>query len=436
MEVLNNVWKNVLKYCEEQVSKTTYDVWIKNLEPISIEANTVTLLSDTEINRSFVNNNYKNLLIEAFKNETGEIYDIKVVVETELPPATLMRIRPPVAFNEEYTFDNFIVGTSNKFAHAASQAVAANPGIAYNPLFIYGDSGLGKTHLLCAIKEEIKRNNPSMNIILIKGDDFTSELIEAIRCNSTAEFKRKYRTADVLLVDDINYISGKTSTQEEFFHTFNTLFQDKKQLVFTSDRPPKDILTLEERLRTRFEWGLLADIQVPDFETRIAIIKRKAETYNLDISDEVCNFIASRIKNNVRQLESTVKKMNAYYLLNSEKPSLSSAQNAIRDIFSDNQPTPITVDRIISEVARTFEVSADDIRSNKRSAQISAARQTAMYVIREITPMSLSLIGKEFGGRDHSTIVYALAQTEKNMKKNSSYRATVEDIIKNIRDKN
>ncbi|MBQ6569848.1 MAG: chromosomal replication initiator protein DnaA [Clostridia bacterium] len=436
MNNLSSTWAEVLDYCKTKVAKTTYEVWIKCIEPVSAEGDLVTLLCPNNYNLSFVENNFSHIIRDGFREATGEHYNLRFVEEYQLPPAVIRKLHPAASINEEYTFDNFIVGTSNKFAHAASQAVAAKPGIAYNPLFIYGASGLGKTHLLCAIKNEIARNNPGMNIIYIKGDDFTSELIEAIRNSDTTEFKRKYRTADVLLVDDINYISGKTATQEEFFHTFNTLFQDKKQLVFTSDRPPKEILTLEERLRTRFEWGLLADIQSPDIETRIAIIKRKAESYNLEISDDVCNFIASRIKTNVRLLESTVKKMNAYYLLNQEKPSMASAQNAIRDIFSDSQPTPITVDRIISEVARTFEVSSDDIKSTKRSAQVSAARQTAMYIIREITPMSLALIGKEFGGRDHSTIVYALAQTEKNMKKNASYKAIVDDIIKNIRDKN
>jgi len=349
-------------------------------------------------------------------------------------PEEAVAINKPTG-NYEYTFDSFIVGPSNKFAHAASQAVANKPGFAYNPLFIYGDSGLGKTHLLYAIRNHIKQNNPNMNIIYTKGDEFSSELIEAIRSGDTIDFKRKYRSADVLLVDDINYIAGKNSTQEEFFNTFNTLFQDKKQIVLTSDRAPKDIATLEVHLRTRFEWGLLADIQSPDLETRIAIIKRKAELYELDISEDVCTFIAQKIKNNVRQLEGVVRKMNAYYLLNGEKPNLSSAQNAIRDIFFDNEPTPVTVDNIISEVARTFEVNPEDIRSNKRTSQVSVARQTAIYVVREITAMSLATIGEEFGGRDHSTIVYALGQAEKNMKKNPSYNATVTDIIKNIKDK-
>jgi len=435
MNSFEEIWEHVCAYCREKLSQTAYDAWIKRLEPVAFEDGVAVLLSPNDFHRSLIYENYKGLIDSGFEQIMGVPIEFEIVIRDEMDkPEEAVAINKPTG-NYEYTFDSFIVGPSNKFAHAASQAVANKPGFAYNPLFIYGDSGLGKTHLLYAIRNHIKQNNPNMNIIYTKGDEFSSELIEAIRSGDTIDFKRKYRSADVLLVDDINYIAGKNSTQEEFFNTFNTLFQDKKQIVLTSDRAPKDIATLEVHLRTRFEWGLLADIQSPDLETRIAIIKRKAELYELDISEDVCTFIAQKIKNNVRQLEGVVRKMNAYYLLNGEKPNLSSAQNAIRDIFFDNEPTPVTVDNIISEVARTFEVNPEDIRSNKRTSQVSVARQTAIYVVREITAMSLATIGEEFGGRDHSTIVYALGQAEKNMKKNPSYNATVTDIIKNIKDK-
>lgn len=435
MNSFEEIWEHVCAYCREKLSQTAYDAWIKRLEPVAFEDGVAVLLSPNDFHRSLIYENYKGLIDSGFEQIMGVPIEFEIVIRDEMDkPEEAVAINKTTG-NYEYTFDSFIVGPSNKFAHAASQAVANKPGFAYNPLFIYGDSGLGKTHLLYAIRNHIKQNNPNMNIIYTKGDEFSSELIEAIRSGDTIEFKRKYRSADVLLVDDINYIAGKNSTQEEFFNTFNTLFQDKKQIVLTSDRAPKDIATLEVHLRTRFEWGLLADIQSPDLETRIAIIKRKAELYELDISDDVCTFIAQKIKNNVRQLEGVVRKMNAYYLLNGEKPNLSSAQNAIRDIFFDNEPAPVTVDNIITEVARTFEVSPEDIRSNKRTSQVSAARQTAIYVVREITAMSLATIGEEFGGRDHSTIVYALGQAEKNMKRTPSYNATVTDIIKNIKDK-
>jgi chromosomal replication initiator protein len=343
---------------------------------------------------------------------------------------------PPEALDEsEYIFSNFVVGTSNKFAHAASLAVAANPGKAYNPLFIYGPSGLGKTHLLYAICNEVAKASPEdSKVIIVKGEEFTNELIYAIQTSTTKRFHDKYRSADVLLVDDIQFIAGKESTQEEFFHTFNTLYQDNKQIVMTSDRPPKEIKTLEDRLRTRFEWGLLADIQVPDFETRTAIIKRKAEMIDFQVPTEVAEYIANRLKKNIRQLEGTVKKLKAHCQIDNVPPSIMLAQNSIRDILNDSQPVPVTVERIISEVARTYSVMPMDLRSNKRSATISRARQTAMYVVREITQLSLTSIGEEFGGRDHSTVVYAMNQVEARIEKDYYYKETIEDIIKNIRD--
>ena len=274
-----------------------------------------------------------------------------------------------------------------------------------------------------------------MKTLYIKGDDFTNELIESIKKNKTSEFRDKYRKPDILLVDDIQFIAGKDSTQEEFFHTFNALHESKKQIVLTSDRPPKEIQTLEDRLRTRFEWGLIADIQPPDFETRIAIVKRKAELLDIDIPDEVCEYITTRLKTNIRQLEGTVKKIKAMHLLGGEPVTISTAQFAISDILNNDAPPPLTVEKIIEEVSRTFGVTPDDIRSSKRSSAISNARQVAMYVVRDITQLSMTNIGEEFGGRDHSTVVYAIQQIEKNMKKNSKTKSVVEDIIKNIRDR-
>jgi len=287
---------------------------------------------------------------------------------------------------------------------------------------------------LYAICNEILKTSPQSNIIYVKGEDFTNELIEAIRSETTKEFHSKYRQAEVLLVDDIQFIGGKESTQEEFFHTFNSLYEAGKQIVLTSDRPPKEIKTLEDRLRTRFEWGLLADVQPPDFETRIAIIRRKAELLDINIPDDVAEYMANKLKTNIRQLEGAVKKLKAYKLLAGTPPSILIAQNAIRDILNDHQPVPVTIERIISEVARTYNgVSPQDIRSSKRSANISSARQVSIYIVREITQMSMSAIGEEFGGRDHSTIVYAIQQVEKNMDVDPRYKELIEDIIKNVR---
>lgn len=449
MESFNEVLQLVKEYCQhsKEIPELAYKLWISDIEPVSFDSTTAVLYVTSSFKKKVIEEKYPSLLHTAFQNVLG--FDVNIVVnceepvkqETELADVTLSSYsREEVEQSSqggeyEYTFSTFIIGSSNKFAHAACHAVAQNPANAYNPLFIYGGSGLGKTHLLYAIMAEIKSNRPdSGNVIYVKGEEFTNELITAIGDESTKEFHDKYRQADVLLVDDIQFIGGKESTQEEFFHTFNSLYQSGKQIVLTSDRPPKEIKTLEERLRTRFEWGLIADIQPPDFETRIAIIKRKAELLDLDIPNDVAEYIANRLKNNIRQLEGVVKKLKAYKLLAQTPPSIIIAQNAIRDILNDNQPIPVTVERIISEVGRTFGVSSADIRSSKRSSQISNARQIAIYVIREITQMSMASIGEEFGGRDHSTIVYAINQVTKNMKHDTQYKETIEDIIKNIRD--
>lgn len=460
MESFKEVFDLVKSHCRDQVNEIAYELWIKVIQPVKLEGGTAYLYVNSEFQKNILEDKYLTLLKNAFESVLG--FETNIVIDcADTAQATVPDILEPItasvpkitvqapsaassavsdasrAGEYEYTFSTFIVGSSNKFAHAASMAVATNPAEAYNPLFIYGGSGLGKTHLLYAICNEIKRNRPDTNIIYVKGEEFTNELIQAIavaRNNELAKnFHDKYRNADVLLVDDIQFIAGKEQTQEEFFHTFNTLYQAGKQIVLTSDRPPKEIKTLEERLRTRFEWGLLADIQPPDFETRVAIIRRKAELLNINIPDEVAEYIANRLKNNIRQLEGAVKKINAYKLLADSAPSISIAQNAIRDILNDNQPVPVTVERIISEVGRTYGVPAQDIRSNKRVAAISSARQIAMYIVREITQMSMSSIGEEFGGRDHSTVVYAIHQVTKNMSHDSRYRETVEDILKNIR---
>ncbi len=436
MESFTEVWNLVCDYCKNKITDIAYSTWINRIEPVSLDfaKGTAVLKVPNELHRQTLTHYYMDLLGEAFAQIFGQEITIHICIPEEVPAEKPNDETPPINDDYEFTFDTFIVGSSNKFAHAASMAVAHKPATLYNPLFIYGNSGLGKTHLLYAICNEISRTDPKTNIIYIKGDEFTNELIESIRHGTTLEFHNRYRKADVLLVDDIQFIAGKDSTQEEFFHTFNTLYEAKKQIVLTSDRPPKDIATLEERLLTRFEWGLTADIQPPDFETRIAIIKRKAELLEIELPDNVAEYIANRLKNNIRQLEGAVKKMKAYNLLG-EGLSITTAQAAICDIINNDQPTPYTVEKIIDEVARTFGTSGEDIRSSKRSANISNARQIAMYVVREITQMPLSAIGTEFGRRDHSTVVYAIQQVEKGLVRDPKTKATVEDIIKNIRDR-
>lgn len=444
MESIKEAWSGILDYLRQQedISEVAFNVWLSCIEPQSIDDNTVVVAVQSNFQQKIITEHYKEKIQAAFLQVLGLPLELTIlskeetrqgvnVASTDTDPGNLFGQH---SSDYEYSFENFIVGSSNKFAHAASQAVASKPAGYYNPLFIYGGPGLGKTHLLYAICNEIRKNHPDFKLIYTKGEIITNELIEAIGNGTTQDFRAKYRQVDVLLVDDIQFIAGKTSTQEEFFHTFDALHQANKQIVLTSDRPPKEISTLEERLRTRFEMGLLADIQPPDLETRIAIIKRKAQLLDFSISDTVATYIANQLKNNVRQLEGAVKSMHAQFLLGGEQPSLLIAQNAIRDIRSDSQPVSVTIDNIIHEVARTLNVSPDDIRSSKRSASVSQARQVAAYVVREILGLSMKTIGEEFGTRDHSTIVYAIHKVEARLATDPSYKGMVMDIIKNIRE--
>lgn len=444
MESFLELFNHVKSLCAGQITDVAYSLWIEPIEPVKFEDSTAFLFVKSDFQKKIVEQKYKDLLQNAFSEALGFDVEVTILTEENIQPAQPPKepeqtvLSPETDLSDggdyEYTFDTFIVGSSNNFAYAACKAVAEKQAGSYNPLFIYGPSGLGKTHLLLAISNYVRSHNPGTNIIFVSGEAFTNELIAAIGRGQGHDFHTKYRGADLLLVDDIQFIAGKESTQEEFFYTFNELHQLGKQIVLTSDRPPKDIKTLEDRLRTRFEWGLLTDISPPDFETRIAIIRRKAELLHIEIPDEVAEFIANRLKNNIRQLEGAVKKIKAYKLLAGSPPSIAVAQNVIRDILNDNQPVPVTVERIIGEVARTFSVTPEDIRSKKRAAQISLARQVAIYIIREITQMSLTSIGEELGGRDHATMVYAIKQVEKNMEKDLHQKEIIDDIIKNIRD--
>ena len=439
MDSFNDVLSAAKAYCKERLVDATYNLYIDGLEAVSFEGSgKVVLAVRNDFICTIVRDRYTPLLKEALAAVLGFDVEVELVVPAAAPekPAPEPEKPAPVSAPSgkyDFTFENFIKGPSNQFAYAAAQAVASNPSGAYNPLFIYGQSGLGKTHLLNAIQVEIKKNHPDFNIVYVDCEKFTNEIITAIREGNTESFRQKYRAADVLLVDDIQFIAGKESTQEEFFHTFNTLHNAGKQIVLASDRPAKEIKSLEERLRTRFEWGLTADIQPPDFETRVAIIRRKAELFNLDMPDDVAEFIANHLKNNIRQLEGAVKKLNAYYMPEGIQPVIGVAQNAIKDILNETQPVPVTIEKIIGEVGRTYNVTPAEIRGMRRTANISSARQTAIYVVREITGMSMEDIGKEFGGRDHSTIVYSLKSMENNLNNDRHLKETVEDIIKNVR---
>lgn len=454
MNSFDEVFAQVKRYCSEHelINDVSMKTWIDAMTPVGIEGSDAVFHVRTEFQQGVLLTAYKSVLEDALEHVMG--FPLHLVVKfvnhennggqdsVGLPDFDALdekheELRKSYEFAEyDYTFDTFIVGRSNEFAYAACKAVATDAGTAYNPLFIYGPSGLGKTHLVTAIKHEIIRKDETKNVIYVTGESFGNELIKAIDQRDTSVFHDKYRNADVLIVDDIQFFSGKERMQEEFFHTFNKLHSEGKQIIITSDKPPRDLKTLEERIRNRFEWGLIADISIPDFETRFAIIRRKAELLDLKIPDEVTEFIATRLKTNIRQLEGAVKKLKALKMLANSSPTISMAQSVIRDILTDDQPIPITVEKVIAEVANVYGITPEDIRSSKRTSQISTARKVAAYVVREVTGMPLAAIGMEFGGRDHSTIVYAINNVTSALKKDANLKELVEDIIKDIREKN
>ena len=428
------IWAKVLGHMEQQLTPAVVSTWFDDTEVLELTDQKLVLFSPSTFRKDMIVSRCAVYIQEALKDLFDMELELIVLDETQIDAYRSRKKKPRfIESNPQFTFDNFIVGNSNRFANAAAVAVAEKPADSYNPLFLYGPSGVGKTHLLYAIANEIHKAHPDYNIVYIKGDQFTNELINALREGKNNEFRLKYRGADLFLVDDIQFIAGKDSTQEEFFHTFNNLYESHKQIVIASDRPAKEIKSLEERLRTRFEWGLTADVQPPDFETRVAIVKRKAELLHLDLPEDVAEFIANHLKNNIRQLEGAVKKLNAYYMLEGIQPVISVAQNAIKDILNETQPVPVTIEKIIGEVSRTFNVSPADIRGTKRNANVASARRVAIYILREVTGMSMEEIGREFSGRDHSTIVYSLKTMERDMKNDQHLRETVSDIIKNVK---
>lgn len=332
----------------------------------------------------------------------------------------------------EYTFENFIVGSSNKFAHAACTAVADHPATNFNPLFIYGQSGLGKTHLMYAVINRIRNRQPGVNIQYIKGEEFTNQLIDSISRSAMPEFRNKFRNCDVLLIDDIQFVAGKTSTQEEFFHTFNALYEDHKQIILTSDRPPRDIKTLEDRLKTRFEWGLLADVQPPDLELRIAILKKKCESMNLSLSDDILMFLAENLRSNIRQLEGVIKKLSALTFVTGDSITMQEAQSCITEFMGSEEPVGVTVDRIFAAVEKKFGVSKEDIIGSRRTKDIATARHVAVFLIRQVTDMSLPNIGKLFN-RDHTTVLSSCETVEKRMLSDPPYNLQVNELLKSMK---
>ena len=427
------VWDKILRYLEERFDSLTVSTWLDDAEVVELNEEHLILYTPSDFRREIIRRRCTDYIQDALK----EIFssDAKLIVFGDDELASYQakgKQTTSMDFNPQFTFDNFVVGPSNRFAHGAAVAVTNNPGQVYNPLFIYGPAGVGKTHLLYAIANGIRKVKADANIVYIKGDQFTNELIAAIQSGKNIEFRSKYREADLFLIDDIQFIAGKESTQEEFFHTFNKLYEEHKQIVMTSDRRPSDMLTLEDRLKTRFEWGLLADVQPPDYETRMAIIKNKAMSLGLELSNDVCNYIAINVTNNVRQIEGTVKKILAYRDLNDMPLDLPNVSRAIDDMFKaegNALPTPAL---IISQVCKFYSVDEVVLRGSQKSKGIAEARQVAMYLIRKLTNLSLPDIGKEFG-KDHSTVLYNIRKVEVSLKSgDTAQQNNIRDITANI----
>lgn len=443
MESLSELWEAACTYIKTDggIANAVFSLWLEPLKPTAFDGEKVTLTLDNEFKYGIVTKKFTPLLEQAFLNVLAFPVSVEILLvekeKTEEPPAqdTPRADEDELLINNRMnSFENFVVGKSNNYAYAAAKKVAENPGKTYNPLFIYGKSGLGKTHLLKAIENYMKSRNPEASIIYVTSEKFTNDIIEHIRNSNTFELREKYRRADALLVDDIQFIAGKNSIEEEFFHTFNSLTEDGKQIVLSSDNPPNEIPKLTERLKNRFEWGLMADIQPPDFEMRMAIIKNKADAISFSIPDNVVEFIAEQVNHNVRQLEGAVKKLQAICVLLDTTPTIEITKDAIKELMNTTQPVSVVREKILDQVGTTLGISVSNITSDKRDKNIKDARQMAMYIIREMTGMSLEEIGKVFGGKTHSTVKHSIDSVSDRMDKDKEYKTLVENIIKNVQE--
>ena len=445
---LDDLWAKTLEIMQNELTEVSFNTWIKSICPIEITGDTIKLSVPNDFTREILEGRYKDLLINAIKVATNKEYKIdfligdeEAITKSEAPKQNIVMSSPSdgmqAVLNPKYTFDSFVIGNSNRFAHAASLAVSESPAKAYNPLFIYGGVGLGKTHLMHAIGHYILNKNPKARVAYISSEKFTNELINSIKDDTNEEFRSKYRNVDVLLIDDIQFIAGKERTQEEFFHTFNALHDANKQIILSSDRPPKEIPTLEDRLRSRFEWGLIADIQPPDFETRIAILKKKADEENLDIPNDVLGYIANTIKSNIRELEGALIRIVAFSSLTNKEISVDLALLALRDIIANKSSKAITIEYIQEIVANYFNVTVDDLKSARRTKSITYPRQIAMYLCRKNTDNSLPKIGEEFGGRDHTTVIHAYEKISDalNKDKDPLLKSDIESLYKKLNKK-
>ena len=435
--------KETLK-TEYDLSEISYNTWVKPLRFHSVDHDVVTIMipSDQAHALKYISSKYKSYFQVTVSEMFNHTYDIEFILEKDADdemmsaPGNVYNINYENAnLNFKYRFDTFVVGGNNKFAHSASLAVAESPGVAYNPLYLYGGAGLGKTHLMHSIGHFILEHNPDMKVLYVTSEQFTNEVIESIRSGNASKMtklREKYRTVDVLLIDDVQFIIGKESTQEEFFHTFNVLHSAGKQIILSSDKPPKEMETLEERFRSRFEWGLIADIQPPDYETRMAILKKNAENYNKEINEEIFQYIATNIKSNIRELEGAFNKVIAYSKLNKVEINLNSVQEALKDIISPNEKKQITSGLIVEVVAEHFGITPEDIMSKRRNTEYVLPRQICMYLCRKYTDDSLQSIGKAVGKKDHTTVIHGIEKITEDIEKNDELKGKIDIIIKKL----
>lgn len=433
------LWEKASQLIRSDISSVSYENWFRDLKPADYDGQTLTLLTANAFNRNILMENYTRQLQAALNLAAGhEVGFVLRLPSEEIAPKESAEKSAAQSnsslnmLNPKYTFSTYVIGKSNNFAHAAAYAVSQRPGDAYNPLFLYSGVGLGKTHLMHAIGHSILEKNPSARILYITSETFTNDLIKAISTNTNFEFRNRYRNVDVLMVDDIQFIAGKEQTQEEFFHTFNALYEARKQIVISSDKPPKDIPTLEERLRSRFEWGLIADISKPDLETRIAILRKKAELEHLDVPDEVNTYIATKVESNIRELEGCLTRVLAYADLTHTPINEALAAEALRDMLPVKDPRRITTDLIMAIVSEYYHVTVDDLKSKRRNREITVPRQIAMYLVREMNGTSLPTIGMEFGGRDHTTVIHACDKVTDDLKHDVHLKETVNTLKKRI----
>ncbi|CDQ18390.1 chromosomal replication initiator protein DnaA [Halobacillus karajensis] len=449
MENINELWTNTLDQIKEKISKPSFETWLKATKADSLSENTLTIVAPNEFARDWLENQYESLITETLYEVTGAELDTKFIIpeskddsleDVKLSSKKVPNVKnngneesPQSMLNSKYTFDTFVIGSGNRFAHAASLAVAEAPAKAYNPLFIYGGVGLGKTHLMHAIGHYVLDHNPNAKVVYLSSEKFTNEFINSIRDNKAVNFRNKYRSVDVLLIDDIQFLAGKEQTQEEFFHTFNTLHEESKQIVISSDRPPKEIPTLEDRLRSRFEWGLITDITPPDLETRIAILRKKAKAEGLDIPNEVMLYIANQIDTNIRELEGALIRVVAYSSLINSDINASLAAEALKDIIPSSKPKVITIEAIQEMVGEKYNVRLEDFPAKKRTKSVAFPRQIAMYLSRELTDFSLPKIGEEFGGRDHTTVIHAHEKISKMVADDQQLQRELDEIKEQLK---